>query len=209
MTLKEDVQNRPTCSQFLVHDNHLIRLKPSGGDAVFMSQQPSFYASPFVAYHGTSQDTPLVGGKDPVSSRTLEVLWASDALRMAEQFQDGEIRKLEVTLHNPLLLSDEQRLEQFGELGHARIVDQLRQRIAQGQGDWDGVVFLDTCDGMEVADVIAIFPRPDPLGVPSVDHAVRVTGQRTFDEDRDEWVSSYGFEQANPTSTANRMRETC
>ena len=143
---------------------------------------------PFIAYIGTQIDAPLVGGQDPVSSKNLEVMWAGSTLAMAQQFQDGEVRKLKVHLVNPLVLDDEARREQFGNLGHAAIVRQVGAQVAVGETHWDGVVFLDTVDGMEVADVVAVFPKGG-----SVDHAVEVIGFTRFHEESDSWRSTPDF----------------
>lgn len=153
----------------------------------------SSYPSTFVAYTGTSPDAPLVGGQDPVSGRVLEVLWAGSTLGMAQQFQDGEIRKLRVHLKNPLVLDEDARREQFGDLGHARIVDQVYRDTILRKAAWDGVIFKDTVDGMEVSNVMAIFPKDDYRKGPTVSHAVTVIGKTSFDYDEDEWVSTPGF----------------
>lgn len=160
-----------------------------------------------IAYTGTAVDAPLVGGKDPVSHRILEVLWAGNTLAMAQQFQDGEIKKLQVTLKNPLVLEEGDRRERFGSLSHASIVDKVRMQASQEEGQWDGVVFVDTVDGMEVADVIVVFPQNEP-GMPlSVDHAVKIIGTLRFDDEVDDWVTSPGFYDqevvANETKTKN------
>lgn len=151
------------------------------------------YPSTFVAYTGASPDAPLIGGQDPVSQRQLEVLWVGSTLGMAQQFQDGEIRKLRVHLQHPLVLDEESRQEQFDNLSHARIVERLHEQVQAGQAPWDGVIFLDTVDGMEVSDVVAIFPRFDENYQPSVSHAVEVIGKTTFDNDLDDWISTPGF----------------
>jgi ADP-Ribosyltransferase in polyvalent proteins len=151
------------------------------------------YPNPFVAYTGTSQGAPLVGGQDLVSQKLLEVLWAGKDLGMAQQFQDGEIRKLKVTLKNPLVLDEEHRRELFGTLPHARVVDRVREDNENAEKPFDGVVFIDTVDGMEVSDVIAVFPRTNDMGKTSVDHAVQVIGKTTFIDAIDDWVTTPGF----------------
>ena len=79
--------------------------------------------SRIIAYHGTTPDAPLFGGQDPVSSRRLEVLWASDSYDLAAQFQDGQIRKFAIRLSNPAIVSDEDRKTVWNRQGHAAIVD--------------------------------------------------------------------------------------
>lgn len=150
------------------------------------------YPRIFVAYTGTCAHAPLIGAQDHVSNRVLNVLWTGSTLGMAQQFQDGEIRKLRVTLNNPLVLDEEQRRAQFGLQSHARIVDHAQKQVTQGQASWDGVVFVDAADGMEVADVIAVFSDPTSHTL-SVAHAVQVIGTLTFDETLDDWVASAGF----------------
>lgn len=146
----------------------------------------------FVAYVGTSIGAPLLGGQDLVSGKRLEVLWAGSTLAMADQFQDGEIRKLEIRLGNPCLVFGHDRVERFGDLSHARIVAELHDAARRGEVEWDGVVFVDTVDGMEVADVFAVFPRPG-AALPSVVHAVKVIGSKWFDPEIDGWRTTPGF----------------
>lgn len=143
---------------------------------------------PFIAFTGTTPGNPLVGARDIVSNRKLEVLWAGSTLNMADQFHDGEIRKLKITLQNPLIIEDESRESIYGTKGNARIVDEVLFDVRIGKSDWDGVIFLDTVDGMEVADVMAVFPKNA-----SVDHAVQVTGTLTYDSDTGAPTVTHGF----------------
>lgn len=152
-----------------------------------------------IVFHGTLPGAPLIGGQDPVSSATLEVLWVSDSYDLAAQFQDGEIRKLEVHLENPHIITDEERMERWHGHGHAYIVRALQ---AAG-GPQDGVIFPETIDGMEYGTVIAIFPRPGPDGLPSVDHAVTLLGCRTYHEHLEDWVSDAGFLGAMPETASS------
>ena len=149
----------------------------------------------FIAYTGTSVDAPLVGGLDIVSGKTLDVLWTGSTQAMASQFQDGEIRKLRVTLQNPLVIPDEQRQAMCGNLSHAAVARQTLAKVQGGELFYDGIVFEDTVDGMEVADVAVIFPRNG-----SVDHAVKLLGSLTFSDDLDDWVASPGFYDQPPES---------
>ena len=155
-----------------------------GGVAKFSKAR---YPETFTAYTGTSEGAPLVGGQDPVSNRKLDVLWAGSTRAMADQFQDGEVRKLRVTLRNPLVIEDEERQAEYGAKSHARIVDRALFDVSFGHASWDGVVFKDTVDGMEVADVIAIFPKDG-----SVDHAVEVTGTVRYTDDGDVYSGNFG-----------------
>lgn len=148
-----------------------------------------------VAYVGTRVGAPLLGGQDPVSVKRLEVLWAGSTLAMADQFQDGELRELQITLRNPCVILNEDRAERFGTMPHARIVDQIHESTRRGEADWDGVVFVDTVDGMEVADVYAVFPQPG-VSPPTVSHAVQVVGSKWFDPALDDWRSTPGFGEA-------------
>lgn len=136
------------------------------------------------AYHGTHPDEPLVGGKNPVSRHTLQALWASNSYFLAAQFQDGEVRKLTITLENPLIIDCGGQ-----SVYHAKIV---ADTMAQNAG-YDGVIFIDTIDGMECGDVVAVFGRPTPSGI-SVDHAVTVIGRRHYDDTLEDWVSLSGFD---------------
>ena len=183
------MQNRKLTSMFSRHSNSTPRTR---NVATAKNQQvPSSSPQTFIAYTGTSQGNPLVGGQDLVSQKALTVLWAGSTLAMAQQFQDGEVRKLEVTLQNPLVLDEDARRQQFGKAGHSWIVDRIQEQVLFGAASWDGVVFVDTVDGMEVADVMAVFPNADdPL---SVDHAVQVIGTLSFDDITDDWVASPGF----------------
>lgn len=149
--------------------------------------------SEFIAYTGTTQDAPLVGGQCPVSNKTLSVLWAGKDPGMAFQFQDGEVRKLKVSLCNPLILSEEGRKELFGKASHARVVEVVEENNKKTENPFDAVIFLDTVDGMEVSDVIAVFGKIKEDGQPSVDHAVKVFAKTTFDEKLDDWVSDPDF----------------
>jgi hypothetical protein len=137
------------------------------------------------AYHGTAPDAPLVGGKDPVSANTLQALWASNSYYLAAQFQDGEVRKLSVSLENPLIIHCA-----GNSVPHAKIVRDAMSKDAEH----DGVIFIDTIDGMEVGDVIAVFGRKLQSSL-SVDHAVKVTGSRIYDHGLDLWVSQGDFTQ--------------
>lgn len=140
-----------------------------------------------IAYHGTGPEEPLVGGQDPVSRHRLTSLWASNSYRLAAQFQDGEVRKLEITLENPLIVRcDGDRVH------HAKIVREAQYEMLIGESDHDGVVFIDTIDGLECGDVVAVFGKQTDEGL-SVDHAVRQVGRRYYDETLDDWVSDEGF----------------
>jgi len=139
------------------------------------------------AYHGTIPGAPLVGGQDPVSPHTLACLWASNSYYLAAQFQDGEVRRLRVALHNPLVIDCGGK-----SMPHACIVRQAHQDRLLGHTTHDGVIFLDTIDGMECGDVVAVFGVDTPTGW-SVDHAARVVGRRAYDDSSDAWVSDAGF----------------
>lgn len=159
----------------------------------------------FIAYTGTQVDAPLVGGQDVVSSRTLDVLWAGSTLAMAQQFQDGEVRKLSIVLENPLLLDEDLREKNHGKKSHAAIVDSVGKSVACGHAHWDGVVFLDTADGMEVADVVAVFSKNG-----KVDHAVTPMGFTRYHEVEEEWRSTPGFfdGQHGEQSPSRQMEKT-
>ena len=145
-----------------------------------------------IAYHGTTPEAPLIGGQDPVSSRTLDVLWASNSYDLAAQFQDGQVRKFAIRLKRPAIVTDEDRATVWNNQGHAAIVDRILTSVLRGDADHDGVIFPDTIDGMEFGDVIAVFPREDEDGERSVDHAVELLGLRTYDEAVEDWVSDEG-----------------
>lgn len=147
------------------------------------------------AYHGTSPDAPLVGGQDIVSNKRLSVLWAGNTRGMAEQFQDGEIRRLRLKLARPLVLSSERRAELFGNDSHARIAQKVLEARLSGAEDYDGVIFEDTVDGMEVGDVYAIFPIDG-----SVDHAVEVVGLLRYDADTGDESATPEFYDAAPAA---------
>lgn len=141
-------------------------------------------------YHGTAPGASLVGERDCVSSKVLDVLWMGSTYELAEQFQDGEVRKLRATLNRPKIITEEDRRRDWPGLGHAFIVEQIR--TVHGN-HYDGVIFPDTVDGMEVGDVYAIFSRMNDNGSVSVDHAVKMIGTRWYDEALDSWVSDDGF----------------
>lgn len=153
---------------------------------------------PFIAFTGTAPGNPLIGAQDPVSTRKLEVLWAGSTLAMADQFQDGEIRKLRVTLKNPLIIEDEFRESVYGKKGHSAIVDEVLAKVSADESHFDGIIFLDTADGMEVADVIAVFPKNG-----SVDHAVEVVGSITYDSDTGAPTTTPGFYDGTPAVDAD------
>jgi hypothetical protein len=146
-----------------------------------------------VAYHGTAPGAPLIGGPCPVSRRKLDVLWTSNSYFLAAQFQDGEVRKLALRLTNPLIIDEDCRALDWDNRSHAYIVACVAERIAAGTLSHDAVIFTDTVDGMEVGDVIAIFPRKNICGQIGIDHAVRQLGVRYYDQVVDEWVSGPGF----------------
>lgn len=145
---------------------------------------------PFNSYHGTAPGAPLVGASDPVSSKVLDILWVGSTYDMASQFQDGEIRRIIVRLESPLIIDEISRQEDWEGRSHAWIADE----VSQSRPDCDGVIFVDTVDGMEVGDVAAIFPEYGPDSRLTVDHLVKVVGRRTYDEDIDNWVSGPGFD---------------
>lgn len=142
----------------------------------------------FIAYHGTAPGSPLIGGQDCVSSKTLDVLWVSTEYFLAAQFQDGEIRKLHITLENPIIIDDTKRQNTWPDKSHAYIAKDIQSTSSQ----YDAVVFPDTVDGMEVGNVIAIFPRQTPNG-PSVEHAVNTFALRYYDDIIDDWVNTLNF----------------
>lgn len=141
------------------------------------------------AYHGTIPGAPLVGGQDTVSPHTLACLWASNSYYLAAQFQDGEVRRLAITLENPLIINCGGT-----SVPHAQIVRAAHQDRLRGETTHDGVVFLDTIDGMECGDVVAVFGVQTRTGW-SVDHAARVVGRRAYDDAQDAWISDPGFPQ--------------
>lgn len=150
-----------------------------------------------IAYTGTTPEAPLFGGVDPVTGRALQVFWAGSTLPMAMQFQDGEVRKLQIELKHPLIIPDEAREAMCGKLSHARIAEQTHAQVLKGNLPYDGIIFQDTADGMEVADVIVVFPK-----LSSVDHAVKVIGRMTFDDEKDDWVTTPGFDSESETPIA-------
>lgn len=154
-------------------------------------------------YHGTAVGAPLVGGGDIVSNRKLEALWVSNSYHLAAQFQDGEVRKLGVALQRPVVISEMTRETRWPDLSHASIVDEIRSKVEEGELDADGVIFLDTVDGMEVGDVIAVFGRDNGYGQLSVDHAVETLGIRRYDHDIEEWVSGPGFDEPGEQTQHN------
>ena len=145
------------------------------------------------AFHGTAPGEPLVGGQDPVSNQMLPCLWASNSYFLAAQFQDGEVRKLEISLKDPLVLTEEDRARDFNNAGHAAIVSEVMAQVEAGAASHDGVIFLDTVDGAELGDVAAVFPRRGPGGALGVDHCVTLIGIRSYDHGIAEWVSGPGF----------------
>ena len=149
---------------------------------------------PILAYHGTAPDAPLVGVHDPVSRRLLEVLWTSTNYWLAAQFQDGEVRKLAITLKTPLILSEEERAQRWYGKSHAYIVDQIAADVRRGVAPHDGIIFPETVDGMEVGDVVVVLPRISETGEPCLEHAVTTLGWRRYDEAQNDWVSSPGFD---------------
>jgi hypothetical protein len=145
------------------------------------------------AFHGTSPGAPLTGGKDPVSSKILECLWVSNSYYLAAQFQDGEVRRLSITLQNPLIITQEDRGSQWAGKSHAKIVAEVMQAAHSGAASFYSVVFPQTVDGMECGDVAAIFERKISNAVPSVDHCVTHIGSRIYDHSVDAWVSDCAF----------------
>lgn len=139
------------------------------------------------AYHGRFRGAPLVGGQDPVSPNTLTSVWASNSYYLAAQFQDGEVLKLEITLEKPLIIRCN-----GDSVHHAKIVQDAHEDVLAGSSDHDGVIFIDTIDGMECGDVVAVFGRQTEHGW-SVDHAVRHVGTRYYDDLLDAWASRGGF----------------
>ncbi|MFX4299866.1 GNAT family N-acetyltransferase [Pseudosulfitobacter pseudonitzschiae] len=143
-----------------------------------------------ICYHGTAPGSPLLGAQDPVSRKVLDVLWVGNTYDLAAQFQDGEVRKLRITLQHPKIITDEDRKRDWPGLGHAFIVDQIRATCGD---QYDGVIFPDTIDGMEVGDVYAVFPGVDADGNASLSGRVEHLGSRTYDHEQDEWISDEGF----------------
>lgn len=143
-----------------------------------------------ICYHGTAPGVPLLGVPDPVSSRLLDVLWVANSYDLADQFQDGEVRKLRITLQHPKIITDEDRKRDWPGLGHAFIVDQIK--VMNG-AQYDGVIFPDTVDGMEAGDVYAVFPDTDAEGNATLSGRVEHLGCRTYDHEKEEWVPDEGF----------------